>query len=343
MRGSFSIGRLFGIPIRVHWTLIGLMVLWLAVAPSALQAVRAILATILVFASVLLHELGHALVARRRKVDTTQIILMPLGGAAMLAERPKTPRDELLIAAAGPATSLVLGGLAFLASLAFPAVEIASDLASINLMIGLFNLVPAFPLDGGRILRAALETRLGPLKATRISARIGRALAVAGFGIAIYLGQPMLAFVAVFVFMTATNEERSQLVFGIVSRRSVHQAMERVLEGIPVGVTVPDALRMLAAQPRLTALPVTFGARIVGVVHRQPLLAAAAHGELGAIGTFVDRNVVTQEGDGPLIALLVKMQEAQSPTAVITEGDEVRGIITVEKLAETFRAAASEN
>ncbi len=340
MRGSFSIGRLFGIPIRVHWTLIALMALWMLVAPSALQGVRAVLATVLVFASVLLHELGHALVARKRGVDTKEIVLLPLGGAAMLAERPKTPRDEFVIAAAGPLVSLVLGGLGFIASLAAPEVEVLADIANINLMLGLFNLVPAFPLDGGRMLRAALETRLGTLRATRIAARIGRALALVGFGLAVYFSQPVLAFIAVFVFMTATNEERSQLLVGIVSRRSVHQAMERVLEGIPAGVTVPDALRLLAAQPRLTALPVTFGARIVGVVHRQPLLAAAAHGELGAIGTLVDRNVVTQDGDGPLMALLVKMQEAQSPTAVITEGSEVRGIITVEKLAETFRAAA---
>lgn len=339
-RGSFSIGELFGIPIRLHWSLLGLVVLWLILAPSLVEGLRAVIMTMLVFASVLAHELGHALVARRLGILTRGILLMPLGGVAMLDERPKTPRDELFIAAAGPATSLLLAGLAFALSFAELG-QAVDDLVVINLMLGLFNLLPAFPLDGGRILRAALQPRFGLIRATRAAARAGRAIAAIGFVFAIWHHQLLLGFVAVFVFVAGAAEERQQLLHGMVSTRSVFDVMQRISATITAGTRAEEALRILATQPGVAALPVVFGERIIGIVHRQPIIVAVAQGEDVGVANLVDRNIITQEGDGPLMPLLMKMQESQSHAAIITREDHVAGIITLERLADAFKQVLS--
>lgn len=335
-RGSFSIGELFGIPIRLHWSLLGLVLLWLILAPSAVEGLRAVLMTLLVFGSVLAHELGHALVARRFKVRTTEIVLMPLGGIAMLEERPMTPRHEFIIAFAGPLTSLGLAAVAFGLTFAVPE-EAISDVMYINLMLGAFNLLPAFPLDGGRMLRAGLQPRLGLIKATRIAARVGRVLAVVGFIAAIWNHQLLLAFISMFIFMAGANEEKQQLIHGMVSSQSVFGIMQRITASIGAGTRVDEALQILASQPGVAALPVVYGQRIIGIVHRQPVIIAVAQGEGVGITSLVERNIITQDGDGPLLPLLMRMQEQQSAAAVITRDDAIAGIITLERLAEAFQ------
>ena len=171
---------------------------------------------VLLFGSVLLHEIGHALTARRFGIHTKDIILTPLGGMARVVSMPKNPRQEIVIAIAGPIVSVSLAGIAFLIS--FPLVllpalpkivyEAVSILFWTNLMLALFNLVPALPMDGGRVLRGVLALKRDHLSATRIAARVGRGIAIAGGVYALASGSVNLALIAVFIYIAAGSEVR---------------------------------------------------------------------------------------------------------------------------------------
>lgn len=338
MRWSFSIGRLFDIPVRVHFALLAMVVLLALLAPPTLGPVLLVMTAAIIFASVLAHELGHALVARRYGIETKVIMLHPLGGAAVLGDRPKGPKSELWIAFAGPLVSLGLAGVGFAL---FAATELVffEHFAWPNLLIGAFNLVPAFPLDGGRMLRAGLEVRFGPRRATKWAALLGRVLATGLFVTAMVLGQPMMALVAAFIFLAGTAEERSSLIHGFMSRRRVLETMDGVAEPLTAGGDMNEAVRLLGENPQLSALPVTFGERVVGVIHRVALMHALARDPRGSVSDVIDRNVVTQDGDGPLVPLLQKMGESQSRAAVIVEGGAVRGVITLDRLVEAMKNA----
>ncbi len=173
MLRSFRVGRLFGFPIDINVSFL----LLLAVAGLWMGGLAGIFVIVVAFSSILVHELGHALVARYLGVPIVGIELYFFGGAAKMAGQPKSAGDEIAIAAAGPAVSFVLGGLGMFLG-AITGLEFLSLFAWINLVIGAFNLVPALPMDGGRILRAALSRKLGFVRATEMSIRVSRAFAI---------------------------------------------------------------------------------------------------------------------------------------------------------------------
>lgn len=224
MKWSWKLGRFAGIDTYVHASFL-LLVGWAAWAAyqgagSGFAAVLGVLFLIGVFGSVLLHEFGHALTARRYGIQTRRIVLWPIGGVAQLEGSPKTPRQELLIALAGPAVNFVLAAGLFVVTrvFGFPAGGILGGLLAANLMLGLFNLVPAFPMDGGRVLRALLAQRLGATKATRMAVTIGKVAAV-GFVIAGLFGNSMLILLGAFVWFAATAEGRQRPHGGYSSPR----------------------------------------------------------------------------------------------------------------------------
>lgn len=240
MNSSLLIARLFGIPVRVHWTF-ALLLAWLVFANYQQIGVinwSALSWTLLsigsLFACVLLHELGHALMARRYGVATRNIMLLPIGGLAMLDRLPDKPRQELLVALAGPAVNLFLSLLFipllllsvsrdsllhiigfwlqpqgnFFLQLISPFDYFMVGLVTLNAMVALFNLIPAFPMDGGRILRAALSMRLPRMRATWLAVRLGQLIAL--FFTLYYWGSanwPILL-VGAFVFLSAESEWR---------------------------------------------------------------------------------------------------------------------------------------
>ena len=189
-RAAFRIARVDGIDIRVHasFLLLVVAIVWLSSARGGPGAGAAALWIVMVFTCVALHELGHSLVARTRGARVVEILLMPLGGVSRMENLPERPADELAIAAAGPAVSLGIAAVAALVATATHASlwppdlmggSLAGRLMWINVMLGAFNLLPAFPLDGGRVLRALLHERLPLVEATRTAARIGRGFAIA--------------------------------------------------------------------------------------------------------------------------------------------------------------------
>jgi Zn-dependent protease len=207
-----KVAKIQGIPITLHWSLALIVVL--LVFDWGLPGV---LAGVLLFGSVLLHELGHALVARHFGLPIRGITLHLLGGAAVMERHPRTPREELLIAAAGPAVSLALGlvGLSVLFVSGLAADPFAAGFqalvpyfAFLNLAMGVFNLVPALPMDGGRILRALLSPRLGDLRATRVAARVSRVISAIFLLGGLYAGSWTLPLIGLFVFLLARQEEK---------------------------------------------------------------------------------------------------------------------------------------
>lgn len=217
MKWSWKLGRFAGIDTYVHASFL-LLVAWSVWASwsgagTGLAVAMGVAFLLAVFASVLLHELGHALVARRYGVATRRIILSPIGGIAQLEGMPRRPRQELAVALAGPAVNFVVAaGLWLLAPLVAGAPIAASLLGSVllaNLGLGLFNLVPAFPMDGGRALRAVLAERVGPYRATETAAKVGKAIAVVMGVVGLVWGPFLLALVATFVWLAANAEQQA--------------------------------------------------------------------------------------------------------------------------------------
>lgn len=229
---SYKIASVAGIPIRVHITLL----LTLPLLALYIGWIRALIFATGLFSSIVLHELGHSLVALRRGGRVEEILLLPIGGAARMGHIPTRPMDELLMAAAGPAVSFLLFGLLFYGGGFLPqwlwllsvnvgtlqvgvfkvrgVLNVFQLIGVMNLALGLFNLLPAFPMDGGRILRALLSPRLGRLKATKTAMIVGRVLALALAGIGLYEWTAegtfsMLVFIGLFVYWSAGIEYRT--------------------------------------------------------------------------------------------------------------------------------------
>lgn len=243
MAWSFRLARVRGIDIRIHW--ITVAILGLAVAGSGVPVLFAALFTTLLFASVLLHELGHAIVAQLHGIRVRDILLLPIGGVARLEEVPEEPWTEIKIALAGPAVNLViflilspvvavLGMPAMIASLfgtarATGAVgELFGLLWVANFMIMTFNMLPAFPMDGGRVFRAAMARKIGYLKATNRAATVGRIAAIGLILLGFFLGGAFiwLIVIGLFVFLAGTNEARLIRLRHSRPRRIVIDGME---------------------------------------------------------------------------------------------------------------------
>lgn len=207
MLKSWRLGRLFGFPIEINVSFLVLLAL-VFVASGGLVGVSGGLAGVfgiaLVFGSVILHELGHALVARRLGVRVSGIELSFLGGAAKLVQMPRSANDEIAIAAAGPVVSLVLGGLGLGLGVALHA-PLIGMIGWINVILAAFNLIPALPMDGGRILRAVLSRRMDFVRATDVAVQVSRVVAI-GFGVLGLLGAYQLLVLAPFLWMMGTRE-----------------------------------------------------------------------------------------------------------------------------------------
>jgi Zn-dependent protease/CBS domain-containing protein len=225
MGGSIKVGRAFGIDVKVHWTFFLLLAFFGFTAyqnsgslGSALVTVGIIVA---LFVCVLLHEYGHSLVAQRLGIEIADITLLPIGGLARLKSLPEKPWDEVKIAIAGPLVNVVLAPVFFGVALLLggrltappdilggvqSAAQVFVYLGFINVALVVFNLIPAFPMDGGRVLRGLLATRLGPVRATDISSAVGQFFAAAFFLIGLLTGNLLLALIAVFIFFGAGGE-----------------------------------------------------------------------------------------------------------------------------------------
>jgi Zn-dependent protease/CBS domain-containing protein len=296
VKWSFQIARIAGIDVRIHATFL-LLLAWLGLGYYESGGLGAVVAglgfILLLFACVVLHEFGHALAARAYGIHTPDITLLPIGGVARLERMPEKPSQELVVALAGPAVNVVIAfGLYIVLGKFFDLGDLTSvedqrgnmltKLLAINVMLVVFNLIPAFPMDGGRILRALLATRIKHARATRIAAGIGQALAVL-LGILGLLGNPLLLFIAVFVFFGAQQEAAYATLKESMEETRVGQVMESPPPLLNPSMTVLEAARVAMGQPASAYPLVDAQLKLLGMVPATDLAAAMAQeGGFGA-------------------------------------------------------------
>lgn len=352
-RWSWQLGTLFGISIRIHVTLVALMIVVAFAAPiggtRVSQAIIQWLLVVAVFACVLVHELAHALVARRYACATHEILLLPIGGLAQVERMPERPSQEMRVALAGPATNIViaavLGAILWLVGLPFgpeqpgDASALLVSLFWINVSLAAFNLLPAFPMDGGRVLRAALAMRRDRVKATRIASVVGKIIAAMFVLVGLSFGGTMLALIGVFVWFASSQESAVVALASSLGRATVADAMQRDPHVVDAAASVDVAAeRMLAA-----------GANTLGVVEDGELRGYVTARDLAPQILQPPPHVAVGEAmhrDAPLVAPTLRLDQvldALDRNGVVLVGDRahVLGLLTAEQVA-TFAALRDE-
>ncbi len=293
MRWSYRIARIAGIDVKIHVTFL-LLLVWFGwmfgQEEGVVGAVTGVGFILLLFLCVLLHEFGHAFAARAFGIRTPDITLLPIGGVARLERMPEKPVQELIVAVAGPAVNVVIALVLFvfvaakfrlsdLNELDQVGGSLAIKLLSVNVMLVLFNAIPAFPMDGGRVLRSLLAMKLDYAQATTIAARVGQVLA-AGFAAAGFLGigSPMLVFIAVFVFMGAQQEIAYAKFRSGAHERKVADIMHSQFAAIPSDTPVRHAVALAQGSGQPFYPVIDHAMRAVGVVTMTSLLEASAAG-----------------------------------------------------------------
>ncbi len=343
--GTLGGFRLLGVPVRFHFTFL-LLLIFLTVtnAGDKQSASGYIFFVIGLFASVLLHELGHAIVGRWFGIKTTEIVMFPIGGVSRMETTPK-PAQELWIALAGPVVNLIiaaamLGFLLYrnqivgLKDLIDPTdANLIQRIAFGNLILAGFNLLPAFPMDGGRVLRAILAKFKTEDEATRIAAWAGRMLAISmGFYGLIWM-QFMLVFVAFFVYLGAAQEGAAAIGRTLTHGMPVRAAMITEFHTLPHGSTIRDAANLLLATSQQD-FPVMHGTQVIGLLLRNNLMRAlAAEGPEAYVASAMDREFTVFKPDLDLAEALPAMTQAGS-CALVIEDDRLLGLLTTENLSE---------
>lgn len=357
MSWSVVLGRIAGTEVRVHLTFF-LLIAWFAISAGARggqsAALEAVVFILAVFACVLAHEFGHVLVARRFGIGTRDITLLPIGGVASIERMPDKPGQELLIALAGPAVNVVIALLLFTvfgaqldtermaAAIEEQRSDLVTRLALVNVMLVVFNLIPAFPMDGGRVLRALLSYRLDRARATRIAASIGQAAAF-GLGFLGLFGNPLLLFIALFVFIAAAQENYAVELDAATAGVAMHRATITAFETLDTQSTVGQAVDVLLATSQ-REFPVTDGAgRLRGVLTRDGMIRAlTATGPQTPVLDAMERNVATVNRHAPLAEAVTALQASgQALVGVLDDDGRVIGIVTLENLAEYMMVHAA--
>lgn len=328
---AIRIATVAGIPVRLHVTFL-LFLVWLGTVGGG----RGLAFAVGVFVCVLLHEFGHALTARRYGIGTRDITLYPIGGLAMLSGRMR-PRQELWVALAGPAVNVVLTGVLWAAMrvLGQPlnADTYLGSLLAANVVMATFNMIPAFPMDGGRVLRALLARVTDDAKATQIAARIGQAIAVGFFIFGLVSHNTAFTFVAIFVFLGAGGESRSESVRASLSGRRALDAMQTRFRTMTHGASLGAAAEMLRAGPQRD-FPVVANEAVVGVVSREDIAQGLAEeGPDAYVAGHMRREPKTSAPEAPLEEVVELLVEDSSPVLVMEEGHLV-GMVTKESVGE---------
>ncbi len=343
---SLRIATVSGIPLRLHFTFL-LMVVWFAVSGIGRGGLGMALFLVGIFTCVALHELGHSLVAQRYGYPVRDIVLYPIGGVASIEGVPR-PRHELWIALAGPAVNVVIAAILWLYLTITGNAPQAADFTSVrafqgdaltmllraNLFLALFNMMPAFPMDGGRVLRAILALSMGRPRATRIAASIGQGLAIA-FGIYGFMnGQFLWMLIALFVYFGAGQEAQAEDSREVMEGAPVSAAMVRQFETLNVGDSLRRAAEVLLDTTQQD-FPVTHGDEVVGVLSRGNLLRALAQaGETAYVSGAMTRDVVFVAPNEPLEEVLTRPNGVQVAPVLVMEDGHLVGMLTAENLME---------
>jgi Zn-dependent protease/predicted transcriptional regulator len=360
MKWSVPIGRIAGIRVQLHVTFLALL-LWIGVSlwnadQDVAVVVNGVGFVLALFLCVLLHEFGHALTARRFGIRTQDITLLPIGGVARLERMPKKPSEELLVAVAGPAVNVVIGALLLIAlsvlgrpasleslaaaDAAVGAPNLLERLLVVNIMLVAFNLLPAFPMDGGRVLRALLAMRMPYARATSRAANVGKVFASV-FAVVGFFTNPFLMLIAVFVWFGASQESVAAQMTSVLGDVPVSHAMITEFRALASRDTLAHAVELLLAGSQHD-FPVVAEGAVVGVLTRQALLAALARQEVQQpVEVVMQRDVPLARLDEPLEEALMRMQASPLRTMPVLNGSTLVGLLTMENVGEYVSVQAA--
>ncbi|MFT8422799.1 MAG: site-2 protease family protein [Gluconacetobacter sp.] len=333
MTWSIPIGRFGGTTVRLHVTFL-LFLAWIGAAYAMRSGMRAAIDGVLlitaVFACVVLHEFGHVIAARHYGVATRDITLLPIGGVARMARIPEQPTQELVIALAGPAVNLVIAAILYAVTQTAPHLSAAdlqgqgvgmlSRLSSINLFLAVFNLIPAFPMDGGRVLRALLTYRMDHARATQLAASVGQGIAFL-FGLLGLLGNPLLLFIALFVYLGAATEAQGALFRQLAHGMIVADVMTTHLETLSPDSRIDEAALRMIHTPQ-QEFPVVDGQdKLCGLLTHAAILRTMHEGKAdAAVGDIMIPDIASlhlyQTADDALRLL----EESQVPAIGVKDG-----------------------
>jgi Zn-dependent protease/CBS domain-containing protein len=359
MSWSIPLFKVKGIQIKVHLTFV-LILIWAAyhwgvsLGQGTAGAVYGMVVITLLFACVIIHELAHSLVAMRFGVKVEGITLLPIGGISQMEEMPKKPKEELVMALAGPMTNVVIAAL--LLAVAIPlelhagvsAAELervmssptwpglVSYLAMANIFLAVFNLLPAYPMDGGRVLRAFLALRMDHAKATVWAVRIGQGMAWA-FGLAGALtGAWMLVIIAVFIYIGAGQEGRMVEIKDALEGLKVGQAMTRDIASLRPNAPISEAVEHILKGFQID-FPVVEEGRLVGYLTEVDLVAALKEtGPETAVKQAMRTDLKAASPDEPLFDVQQSMGRQRVRSLPVTEGGHLVGLISAQDVGEAF-------
>ncbi|MBP6783783.1 MAG: site-2 protease family protein [Verrucomicrobiales bacterium] len=355
MRWSIKIAKIAGIEVRIHLTFL-ILLAWIGISyyltGGRTAAIEGIGFILIIFGCVLLHEFGHAMAAKAFGIQTPDITLLPIGGVARIQRMPDKPWQELVVAVAGPLVNVVIAGVIIAvlgfqidwnpaSSLADPEGSMLVKVASINIMLVLFNMIPAFPMDGGRVLRSLLAMRIGQARATQIAARIGQGLAfVLGF-IGLF-ANPFLVFIALFVYLGAASENAMAQMKDISTGVRVADAMVTEWVSLSETDTIDTAIEALLRTSQ-QEFPVLDGnGHLLGLLTRDPMIRALR--ETGPATPVVAVMQTCGESVRPLDAFedaFQLMQETGCPALpVIDRTGRLVGLVTPENIGELMMVRA---
>ncbi len=344
---AFRIGTALGIPVRIHFTFL-LLLLWFGVRSARLGGtfLAGVGFILLLFGCVLLHELGHAAMARVYEVRTREIVLYPIGGVARL-ERIPSGKAELLIALAGPAVNLILAGMLFAAMLVLQlrvpgsAAELAAgdsvlvQLLLVNASLFFFNLLPAFPMDGGRVLRATLTFFMSEERATAVAAAVGQGAAIVFGGLGLLTGNFILVFIAFFVFLGAGQEAAFHRSRAAVRGLDARAAMITHFDVLAPQDSLGRAADLLLRTHQHDFPVVDAWGRVAGLLHRGVLLEALARaGHETPVLEVMEREIAVVAPAAPLEEVLRHLQGRPATPLLVVEEGRLLGMITLENLTE---------
>ena len=348
MKWQWKLARIAGIDVYMHATFL-LLIGWVAFTYwTEQQSLAAVLSGVffilLLFVFVVMHEYGHALTARKYGIRTRDITLYPIGGVARLERMPEKPIEELWVALAGPAVNVVAAIVLFgylivsgtfqpLTSLSISTGSLIERLMIVNLWLVLFNLIPAFPMDGGRVLRALLGLRLEYVQATQIAANVGQAFAFL-FGFIGLFSNPFLVFIALFVWMGASQEASMVQMKYSLSNIPVTRAMMTDFQTLTPQDTLARVVGLILSGAQHD-FPVLQNERVIGILDRDAFMKALSeHGQSALVADVMRRDITEIDSHEMVEAALKRLQENGSKTLPVTHNEQLVGLVTSENVTE---------
>jgi Zn-dependent protease len=353
---NLKIGSVAGIGIYLHWTFLLLVAAifgfyyWQSQSVSAALVGMALI--LAVFVCVILHELGHALTARSFDVPTQSITLYPIGGLARLERIPSEPMKEFWIAVAGPAVNVLIavalaavlaatGGSFSPDTLSNPGGNVMGTLLWVNLALAGFNLLPAFPMDGGRVLRALLALKKPYPQATKTAAAVGQGMAVLFGLIGLLTMNPILLFIALFVYVGAQQESQQAVFRSLTEDTAVEEAMMTRFVVLAPDDTLGDAVDELLAGTDHD-FPIVEDSRLAGLLRRKDLIQAlAAHDRDTPVHEVASESCLTVSPDAPLEEAFQQMKAHSCSTVPVLHDGELLGLLTLENVGELVMVSSA--